>query len=270
MKLAHKLMVAPGSRVRLDKIAPDSTPGFADKEKAQAALERNITRMAELHYLLYAEGKRSLLVVFQAMDAAGKDGVIRHVMTGLNPQGCQVTSFKAPNSVELAHDFLWRVHRNVPSAGKMGIFNRSHYEDVLIVRVHNLVPKPVWSRRYDHINDFEKLLSAGGTRVLKFYLHISKEEQLQRLRKRLEDPARQWKVDPADFDERKRWDGYMEAYEEAMRKCSTRDCPWFIIPANHKWYRNAAVSQILVETMEEMKMKLPKPKFDISKIKIPE
>ncbi len=266
MKLAHKLMVKPGSRVRLRDYDPDATPGIDDKDQGKQALARNVEKLAHLQYRLYAENRRGVLIIFQAMDAGGKDGVIRHVMSGLNPQGCRVIAFKAPNTEELARDFLWRIHHVVPRRGQIGIFNRSHYEDVLAVRVKKLAPKSVWSRRFDHINDFERLLADNGTKILKFFLHISRDEQLARLRKRLEDPRKHWKFDPADLEDRKRWDDYAAAYEEAIRRCCTSDAPWFVIPANHKWYRNAAVSQILVETLGEMRMKFPKPAFDVSKI----
>ena len=266
MKFAKKLMVEPGSRVRLADCDPGATHGFEDKDQGRQALARNVEKLADLQYRLYAENRRSVLVIFQAMDAGGKDGVIRRVMTGLNPQGCRVIAFKAPNSEELARDFLWRVHHVVPRRGQFGIFNRSHYEDVLAVRVKNLAPKKVWSLRYDHINAFERLLADNGTKILKFFLLISREEQYARLRKRLDDPEKHWKFDPADIEDRKRWDDYVAAYEEAFRRCSTPCAPWYVIPANHKWYRDAAVSQILVETLTEMRMKFPQPAFDVSKI----
>jgi PPK2 family polyphosphate:nucleotide phosphotransferase len=198
------------------------------------------------------------------MDAGGKDGTIRHVLGPLNPQGVRVTSFKAPNEVELAHDFLWRIHHNVPRAGDIGVFNRSHYEDVLIVRVHDLVPQSVWSKRYRQINDFERLLVESGVTVLKFFLHISKDEQLERFRARLREPHKRWKFNPADSEERKHWDAYQAAYEEVIRRCSTRHAPWHIIPADRKWFRNLAVSQILLDAMEKMKLQVPKPKYKAS------
>ncbi len=266
MNLMRELMVKPGARVKLSDHDPESTPGFRNKEEAVEALEKSIARLGELQFLLYAEDKRSLLVVLQAMDAAGKDGTVRKVMSGLNPQGCEVTSFKAPSTEERDHDFLWRIHKAVPRKGEIGIFNRSHYEDVLIVRVHELVPKPVWSKRYAQINTFEKNLSENGVKILKIFLHISKAEQKKRLEARLKDPTRNWKFDPGDLKERKCWDDYMKAYEDAMEECSTEHAPWFIIPANKKWYRNIAVSRIIHEALEEMDMKFPKPAFDLSKI----
>ena len=202
------------------------------------------------------------------MDACGKDGTVRHVMGAMNPQSCRVTSFKVPTPEELAHDFLWRIHQAVPRHGEVGIFNRSHYEDVLVVRVHGLAPKRVWSERYDLINDFERALAAGGVRVVKFFLHISKKEQLTRFQARLTDKTRHWKLSPQDFQERKFWDDYVEAYTDALGKCSMPHAPWYVIPANHKWFRNLAIARILVETLDDLGMKFPEPKFDISKIKV--
>jgi PPK2 family polyphosphate:nucleotide phosphotransferase len=199
------------------------------------------------------------------MDAGGKDGTIRHVMSGLNPQGCHVTSFKVPTEEELAHDYLWRVHRAVPAKGEIGIFNRSHYGDVLVVRVHNLVPRRVWSERYEQINGFEKILADNDVTIVKFFLHISKEEQKKRLQERLDDPAKHWKVSEADFEERRFWPDYIKAYEDALSKCSTPWAPWYVIPADHKWFRNLAVADILVSTLEDMDMRFPKSKLDLSR-----
>jgi PPK2 family polyphosphate:nucleotide phosphotransferase len=241
---------------------------MGDKPHAQRQLEKLHARLADAQELLYAENKRALLIVLQAMDAGGKDGTIRHVMNSINPQGCRVTSFKVPTAEELAHDFLWRIHKAVPRRGEIGIFNRSHYEDVLVVRVHDLVPKEVWSRRYDQINDFEAALAAGGVRILKFFLHISRDEQLQRFRERLSDRRKHWKISPDDFKERPYWKKYMRAYSDALGRCSTRHAPWFIIPANRKWFRNLAVSRIIVQTLEGLGMEYPEPAFDVSKIKV--
>jgi len=207
---------------------------------------------------LYAESKRSVLVVLQGIDAAGKDGTIRHVMSGLNPQGVTVTPFKVPEGAEKRHDYLWRVHNAVPEWGMMGIFNRSHYEDVLVVRVHDLVPKSVWSKRYDQINNFERMLSENHVRIVKFLLYISKEEQARRFRQRLDDKTKRWKFSPADIKEREYWDSYIEAYDEMLTKCSTDRAPWYVIPSNHKWFRNLAVAEILVKVMQDMKLKYPK------------
>jgi len=266
MDFAEQFRVRPGTKVRLADHDPGFTKPYASKKDARKHTAQHVAELEKLQYLLYAESKRSLLIVLQAMDAGGKDGTIRHVMGPINPQGCQVTSFKVPTPEELAHDFLWRIHKAVPRHGQIGIFNRSHYEDVLVVRVHNLVPKGVWSKRYAQINAFEKCLADSRVHVLKFFLNISKDEQLARFRDRLRDPDRQWKASPADFAERKLWDDYQQAYEAALSRCSTAAAPWFIIPANHKWFRNLAVSAILVQTLRRLDMKFPKPAFDISKI----
>lgn len=257
----------PPKKVDLGKLDPSETPGL-DKKHGQALLAKNVEELGRLGYNLYAEGKRSLLVVLQAMDTAGKDGVIRHVMTGLNPVGLRVTAFKAPTPDDLAHDFLWRVHAAAPPHGNIGVFNRSHYEDVLIARVKNLVPKRVWSRRYPQIREFEKLLAESGTTIVKFFLHIDKEEQAKRLQARLDDPAKNWKFQMADIKEREFWDDYMKAYAAAIEKCDADIAPWYIVPSNKKWYRNAAVSQILVETLRGMKLKFPKPAPGLSELSI--
>ncbi|MBN2210971.1 MAG: polyphosphate kinase 2 family protein [Sedimentisphaerales bacterium] len=268
MKLRDKFQVKPGHGVKLKDWNPDNTAGYDDKHKAKEMLQETCERLSQLQYRLYAENRRSVLIILQAMDAGGKDGAIRHVMGPLNPQGCRVTSFKAPTPVELAHDFLWRVHRAVPGKGEIGIFNRSHYEDVLVVRVHHLVPRKVWSKRFSQINDFEKMLAAQGVHILKFYLHISKDEQLERLKARVDDPDKHWKISLADFEERRYWDDYMRAYEDVLEKCSTKYAPWYVIPANHKWFRNLALSRILLETLEEMDPQFPPPACDIRTLKI--
>lgn len=255
-------------KVRLDRIDPNETLGLT-QAKAMDLLARNTERLGRLGYRLYAEGKRSVLIVLQAMDAAGKDGVVRHVLTGLNPQGVRVTSFKAPTPAELRHDFLWRVHAAVPAHGEIGVFNRSHYEDVLIVRVKQLVPKEVWRHRYRQIRAFEELLASSGTTILKFFLHIDKEEQRERLQARIDDPEKNWKFELGDLRERERWADYQEAYEAVLRKCDSDAAPWYVIPSNRKWFRNAAVSQILVETLEGMKLTLPPPAADLRGIKVP-
>ena len=265
-QLSKELLVRPGSRIKLDDINPSHTHGIS-KSAAAAQLAKNLERLRVLQYLLYAEGKRSLLVVLQGIDAGGKDGTIRHVMSGLNPQGVDVTPFKVPEGQEKRHDYLWRVHQAVPEYGKIGIFNRSHYEDVLVVRVHDLVPTAVWSKRYQQINDFESMLVENHVRIVKFLLYISKEEQAKRFHERLDDKSKNWKFSPADINERKYWDDYLEAYTEMLRKCSTEAAPWYVIPANHKWFRNLAVSQILVDVLEGMDLKYPKPAADLSAIK---
>ena len=257
----------PGSKVKLANHDAGATHGYS-KAKALVELQRHQARMFELQEVLYAERKHALLIVLQAIDAGGKDGTIRTVMRGVNPQGCSVTSFKAPNSEELGHDFLWRVHKAIPIKGQIGIFNRSHYEDVLIVRVHEMVPKSLWSLRYAHINDFERMLTDHGVKILKFFLHISKDEQARRFKARLADRDKLWKVNPIDFEERKKWDDYVEAFEDAMTKCSTKSAPWYIIPSNKKWFRNLAISRVIVETLEGLKLEYPEPDFDPTAIKI--
>jgi PPK2 family polyphosphate:nucleotide phosphotransferase len=268
MKLSERFRVKPGSKVTLARRDPDDTADLTDKKSTKKRMEKNLRRLAELQYLLYAESRRSVLVVLQALDAGGKDGTIRHVMGPLNPQSCKVVSFKTPTDEELAHDFLWRIHRAAPRHGEIRIFNRSHYEDVLIVRVHDLVAKSVWSKRYEQINLFEEMLAQNHTHILKFYLHISKDEQLERFKARLEDPTKHWKASEADFAERKYWDDYVKAYEAALSKCSTAHAPWFVIPANKKWFRNYAISEILVQHLAKLRMKFPEPKADIAKIKL--
>ena len=245
MDYRKDFMIKPGAKVRLSKIDPSFAGGHKSHEEAAAEISKHVERMDKLQYLLYADSNQSLLVVFQALDAAGKDGVIRHVFGGMNPQGTFVFGFKQPSKDEASHDFLWRAHLRAPAKGEVVIFNRSHYEDVLVVRVHELVPHSVWSKRYDLINDFEAMLSQNGTSILKFFLHISPEEQLSRFAQRLEDPARHWKISESDYTERKLWPKYIEAYEDAIALTSTEHAPWYIIPANRKWFRNLAVAQII-------------------------
>lgn len=258
MNWRKTLKAKPGHRVDLTAITPNHHPGVKDRKEAQERLERNIAKLEELQYLLYAESKHSLLVVFQAMDAGGKDGTIRRVFTAFNPQGCRVTSFKVPTPEEASHDFLWRIHKTTPARGEIAVFNRSHYEDILVPRVHALVPKAVWTQRYKQINDFESLLISQGTTLVKFFLHISRDEQKKRIEARMQDPSRNWKFSESDLRERRYWNDYQSAYEDVLERCSTKEAPWFIIPANHKWYRNLAVSEIMVETMSGMKMSLPR------------
>jgi PPK2 family polyphosphate:nucleotide phosphotransferase len=263
--LSARLAISPGSKFRLRDFDPSDTCGL-DKAGAAELLEKNRDRLSVLQYLLYAEAKRSLLVVLQGIDAGGKDGTIKHVMTGLNPQGVEVTAFKVPEGEETRHDYLWRIHKAVPEQGKIGIFNRSHYEEVLVVRVHDLVPKEQWSQRYDQINDFERMLTQNGVHILKFLLYISKEEQAKRFRSRIEDKEKNWKFSIGDLKERERWDDYVEAYDTLLQKCSTAHAPWHVIPSNRKWIRNAAVSQIMREKLEAMNLQYPKPQSDLSKI----
>ncbi len=255
--MKQPLSVAPGKKIRLRQFDADYTGGIKNKKRAAAELDGNIAVLADLGYRLYAENRRSLLLVLQGMDTAGKDGTIRHVMRGFNPQSCQVTSFKQPGVDELAHDFLWRINRAAPRKGFIGIFNRSHYEDVLVVRVHNLVPKDEWQSRYERINQFEKMLAEGGTTIVKVFLHISKQEQQRRLQSRLDDPKKRWKFSQADLQERRYWDDYQRAYEAAMTRCNAKHAPWHIVPANRKWYRNLIISRILRKTLEKMAPQYP-------------
>ena len=264
--LSKELLVRPGSRLKLSDFDPAGTHGV-EKAAAGHQLQKNLDRLSVLQYLLYAESRRSLLVVLQGIDAGGKDGTIRHVMSGLNPQGVRVTSFKVPEGAEKRHDYLWRIHQAVPEFGQLGIFNRSHYEDVLVVRVHSLVPRSVWIKRYKQINDFEHMLTENGVRIVKFLLYIDKAEQARRFRERLDDKTKNWKFSPADLKEREYWDQYMEAYQDMLHKCSTACAPWYVIPANRKWFRNLAVSQILREELEAMNLRYPKPAAGLSAIK---
>jgi PPK2 family polyphosphate:nucleotide phosphotransferase len=260
--------VKPGQKHNLSKVSTSDTGKFKDKEDAARPTEHNLKRLSKLQELLYAQNKHAVLIVLQAMDTGGKDGAISHVFSSVNPQGCTVTSFKQPTHLEARHDFLWRIHQAAPPKGMIEIFNRSHYESVLVERVHNLVPKSVWSRRYDRINEFEKMLADEGTLILKFFLHISKEEQKKRLEARLEDKKRHWKFDPNDVSERKKWDEYQEAYEDALRKCSTEDAPWYIVPADHKWFRNWVISDTIVRAMEQLKMEYPPAPKGLDKVRI--
>lgn len=242
------------------EVDPDDTsPCPGDKEHTIAASAKLQARIGELQELLYAGHQHKLLVILQGMDTSGKDGTVRHVMSGASPQNIRVVSFKKPTEVDLDHDYLWRVHHEVPAAGEIVVFNRSHYEDVLIVRVHALVPKRVWSKRYDQINDFERMLADNGVTILKFFLHISRDEQRERLQARLDDPTKRWKFQHGDLDERRKWDAYMRAYEDAIQRTSTKQAPWTIVPANRKWVRNFVVARRIVDALEKLKMKYPSP-----------
>ncbi|HWI04534.1 MAG TPA: polyphosphate kinase 2 family protein [Acidimicrobiales bacterium] len=255
---AKRWRVEPGTRVDLATIDTRTTDGApGDKKETDAASEALQQEMQVLQERLYAEGEQSLLVVLQAIDAGGKDGTIKNVFRGLNPASCRVASFRVPSEEERSHDFLWRVHAKAPAKGEVVVFNRSHYEDVLIVRVHNLVPEDVWRPRYDLINDFEANLAAAGTRIVKLYLHISKEEQAERFQARLDDPTKRWKFRRGDLDERARWDDYTAAFEEAISRTSTDVAPWYVVPADRKWYRNWAVNRILLETLSAMDPQYP-------------
>jgi PPK2 family polyphosphate:nucleotide phosphotransferase len=260
------LRMPPGAQVRLAELDPEHSAGLVKGADSQARLDRATKRLTDLQERLYAEQKRSVLMVLQAMDAGGKDGAIQSVMGPLNSQSCYVASFKKPTAPELAHDFLWRVHQRCPARGEIGIFNRSHYEDVLVVKVHGLVDQATVERRYEHINAFERLLAESGTRILKFYLHISKEEQKERFADRISDPDKHWKIGPYDIAERKRWDEYMAAFDAALTATNTAWAPWHVIPSNKKWYRNVAIAETLVAALEEMDPRYPQPEVDVSKL----
>ncbi len=253
---------------RLAQVDPDDITPFVggpdDKSEASPRLLQLRERLSELQELLYTEQKRSVLLVFQAMDTGGKDGTIKNLLTGVNPAGVRVTSFKAPSANELSHDFLWRIHAQTPRRGYLGVFNRSHYEDVLITRVHGLIEEKTWKRRYEDINNFEALLTHNGTVVLKFFLHISKKEQAARLQSRLDNPTKRWKFDPNDLKERKLWPAYQQAYEDAIRHCSPAHAPWFVVPANQKWARDLAITEIVVAALEAMKLQPPKATYDVA------
>jgi len=264
------LRIKPGSALDLAAIDTSATPGFGgDKDAAGDRLKELRDELAASQERLWAEKRQSLLIVLQALDAGGKDGVIRKVITAFNPQGTRVASFGVPTEEELRHDYLWRVHAATPGRGRIGVFDRSHYEDVLVVRVNELVPKSVWSKRYDEINAWEAYLAANGMRIVKFYLHISREEQRERLQKRLDNPEKHWKWSSGDLETRRKWRAYRSAYTDALARCSTKTAPWFVIPADLKWYRDLAVAEILVETAREMKPQWPKSDEDLSGIVIP-
>ncbi|MCG3131339.1 MAG: Polyphosphate:AMP/ADP phosphotransferase [Phycisphaerae bacterium] len=267
MTATSNCLIRPGAKVDLRKIKTDEDGGLS-KPQAEGELAKVCERLFELQALMYAERRHALLVVLQAMDTGGKDSTIRAIFSGMNPQGCRVTSFKAPHELERMHDFLWRVHAAVPPLGDIGIFNRSHYEDVLIVRVHKLVPEKRWKARYGHINAFEEMLHDEGVTIRKFFLHISKDYQKERLQRRLDDPEKHWKFNPDDLKERARWNDYQEAYEEALSRCSTKHAPWFVIPAENRPFRNLLVARALVEALEGLNMKYPEPTFDAADVRI--
>jgi len=266
----NRYRVTPGEQIDLGDWDPADRSLFdLDKKSAKEYLRGLRDRLAELQRVLWAEDKHKVLVVFQAMDTGGKDGTIRKVFSGVNPQGIDVYNFKAPTAEELSHDYLWRIHDHTPTAGSLAVFNRSHYEDVLVVRVLGLVPEERWSRRYDHINAFEKMLADEGTTILKFYLHISAEEQAERLQARLDDPTKNWKFNKGDLDHRKLWPDYMRAYEAVLSKTSTKHAPWYIVPANRKWYRNVVVAKTIVDSLESLAMSYPDPDDDLDGVVIP-
>jgi PPK2 family polyphosphate:nucleotide phosphotransferase len=267
MDYRKKFRIEPGERVKLADIDPGQTGKHLTEDEAGPQLAADSERLATLQARLWAEHERSLLIVLQAMDAGGKDGTVKHVFSSVDPAGVFVRSFKVPTPEERAHDFLWREHRVAPGAGEITIFNRSYYEAVLVERVHELVPKKIWSKRYDRINEFEKLLVQSGTVILKFFLHISADEQLHRFGARLDDPDKQWKISDADYAERAFWDDYQDAYTDLLERCSTEHAPWYIIPANHKWFRSLAIARILVDTLDEMDPRYPKPSVDLDAIR---
>ena len=267
MDYRKEFRVDPDAKLKLRKIDPSYKGKHTSEDEAKQEIEAYGQKLFRQQALLYAEHKHAILVVLQALDAGGKDGTIKHVFTTLNPQGASVASFKQPTSAELAHDFLWRVHPHAPGKGEIVIFNRSHYEDVLVTRVHKLIDKATWTARYRQIRDFESLLVADGTTILKFFLHISKEEQLARFGQRLDDPHRNWKISESDYSERAYWDDYIEAFEDAMQATSTKEVPWYVIPTNHKWFRNLAVSHIMAEALEDLKLDFPPPSVDLAEIR---
>ena len=261
--------VKPGAKVDLSKWSTNTTDGFnGDKQQGAALLPELNERLADLQAMLYAQSKHKMLIVLQGMDTSGKDGTIKHVFRTINPVGVKVKDFKRPNEVELAHDYLWRVHEHTPRNGRIVIFNRSHYEDVLVVRVNNLVPKNVWERRYEHIRGFEQMLADEGTTIVKLFLHISKDEQRARLQERLDNPAKHWKFEHGDIAERAHWDAYTDAYEQAIAETSTKSAPWYVIPSDRKWYRNLVISQLLIDKLESLNMAYPEPAIGIENIVI--
>ncbi|HZR95428.1 MAG TPA: polyphosphate kinase 2 family protein [Gaiellaceae bacterium] len=266
--MAKKLRVEPGSKPRLDERDPGDRSGLGDKAEGKERLAKLVEELSVLHNRLYAEAKRSVLLVLQGLDASGKDGTIRSVLTGVNPQGCRIVSFKQPTSVDLAHDYLWRIHLETPSRGEIGIFNRSHYEDVVAVRVHELAPKEVWSRRPHQIREFERMLVDEGTTIVKVFLHVSREEQGERLRDRLENPEKAWKFRRGDLDDRARWDEFMKAYEEVIGETSTDWAPWYVVPADHNWVRNVHVATLLVEALRTIDPQLPQADASLADITI--
>lgn len=266
--IIKKFMVIEDKKINLQRLSPNYDGGFNEKEAEYILMQNLKKRMSELQYKLYADKRKALLIVLQGIDTSGKDSTIRHVISAFNPQSCTVTPFKEPTAEEVSYDFLWRIHKRVPAKGKIAVFNRSHYEDIIQPRVHKIVQKSIWSQRYRHINEFERCLSENGTKIIKFFLHISKEEQRKRLEERIKDPSKQWKISQRDIMERKFWNSYMDAYQEIINKCSNMWAPWYIIPANKKWFRNFAVGLIIVNTLEGMKPKFPKPMIDLSRFTI--
>lgn len=265
--LVQTLRQPPGKPVSLPDEHARRTHGW-EAGDAKATFAANRQRLNDLQYKLYADDRYALLVVLQAIDAGGKDGTIRRVMSAFNPQGCVVTAFKTPTEEELKHDFLWRIHKHVPARGEIGVFNRSHYEDVLIARVDKLVPRPVWMQRFTHINHFEHMLTENGVRVVKLFLHISKAEQRKRFEARLKEPRKYWKFGPEDLEKRKQWNAHRRAFEDALTRCGTHWAPWYVVPADHKWFRNLAVSEILASELERLPLRFPPARFDPAKVSV--
>jgi PPK2 family polyphosphate:nucleotide phosphotransferase len=268
VKLKSPYRIEPGTKVRLTHLKTDEDGGFPSKEQAAPVLVKHRDRLEEMQELFWASKQKALLIVLQGMDTAGKDGTISHIFSGVNPQGCNVTAFKVPTPQELEHDFLWRVHAAVPARGMIQIFNRSHYEDVLAPRVHKAISEKVAQRRIDDINRFERTLVDNDVVILKFFLNISKQEQTRRLEARIDTPDKHWKLSPADFKEREYWNEYIQAYNDALTETSTKYAPWFAIPSDVKWYRNIAISEIIVKAMKGLKLEYPAPVMDVSKIKL--
>lgn len=265
----NRYRVNPGTQVNLKGWDPADSSAFSgDKDASKKVMRDLVDELADLQEVLFAEQKHKVLIVLQAMDTGGKDGTIRNVFSGVNPQGVQVANFKVPSKEEISHDFLWRIHRHTPRVGQIIVFNRSHYEDVLVVRVHKLVAREIWSRRYDHINDFERMLSDEGTTILKFFLHISLEEQKERLQARLDEPDKRWKFNRGDLDERARWPEYIRAYEDMLSRTSTSWAPWFVVPADRKWYRNLVVASNIIHALQNLKMRFPQPDGDLGDVVI--
>ncbi len=268
MKLRSKYLIEPHGKVRLSKLATDTTDGFSSEGAAAAVLAKHRKRLEDLQEVFYASQEKALLIVLQGMDTAGKDGTIRHIFAGINPQGCEVSAFKVPSPLELRHDFLWRAHAAVPPRGMIGIFNRSHYEDVLSPRVHKVVNAGTVEKRLEDIVEFERMLADSGVVILKFFLHLSQAEQTKRLQSRIDTPDKHWKLSAADFKERRFWPEYERAYEDAITATSRKHAPWFVVPSDHKWYRNVVLSGILVDAMERLKLRFPAPTVDAKTLKL--
>ena len=266
--IINRLMVHEGNKIKLQKLNPGDDFNLNENE-AEHVLKQNLMKqMSDLQYRLYAERKKALLIIFQGIDTSGKDSTIRHVIKAFNPQSCTVKAFKEPTAEDLYHDFLWRIHKSTPAKGEIVIFNRSHYEDIIQPSVHKTIHKSIWTRRYDHINAFERCLSDNNTKIIKFFLYISKKEQRKRLEERLTDPLKQWKISERDIEDRKYWSRYLAAYQDIIHKCSNLSAPWYVIPANKKWFRDLVVSLIIVNTLEKLKPKIPKPTIDLSRMTI--